>query len=168
MKRHSLILVAAVGLVAVLSLGNARANGPMGKPQGTTPRVSPPVTHPGQGRRPVPPVTHTPPRDHPPVHGNLPRPPAGYTPPHIRPPVRVAPPAAPVPATFAGVGGGVLTRGAWVGYNSLTGRYSVAFDSPDMGGVGILIKAGYDVIVLGPTTWTGAVSYLKSVGAPGW
>jgi len=158
MKRHTLILAAAIGIASVFGVGNVCANGPMGKPQGSiphpTPRVSPPIAHPGQGRRPVPPVTASPPRVHPPVR---------VAPPGVR-----LPAPAPTPFPAVAVGGGVLTQGAWVGYHPITGRYSVAFDSPGVGGTGILIQGGYSVIVLGPTTWTGAVSYLKSVGAPGW
>jgi len=65
-------------------------------------------------------------------------------------------------------GGGVLTNNAHVGYHPITGRYSIAFDSPGVSGTGILIQAGYSIIVLGPTNWTTAVSYLKGIGAPGW
>jgi hypothetical protein len=98
-----------------------------------------------------------------------------YTPPVVRytPPVVVRVPSPPVvvpagPTVITGTGGGPLTRSAWVGYNSLTKTYSVAFDSPGVSGPGILIRAGYDSMVLGPTDWTSAVSYQKSVGAPGW
>ncbi len=35
--------------------------------------------------------------------------------------------------------------------------------------VAVLVsQAGSSVIVLAPTTWSGATGYLKSIGAPGW
>ena len=119
----------------------------------------------------------SPPAKAPPVQRHNPRP---YpVPPRISqrvPPVVIArtPPvvvpiapavASPIPTVPAGV---TLTNGAWVARNPLTGMYSVAFDSPGFSGSGILLQAGYTNVVLGPTNWIDARTYLKSIEAPGW
>ncbi|OAI48322.1 hypothetical protein AYO44_07390 [Planctomycetaceae bacterium SCGC AG-212-F19] len=150
MNRLKLALAVAMGIALSTHLETASANPPKAAPS-----VHPhtPNTH-GPGVRPVHPG-YTPPRVHPT--------------PHVVPRPRVVPqPPVVVPAAVAPGYGVPLTMGAWVGYNSSTGMYSIAFDSPGVAGSGILIQAGYSQIILGPTTWTGAVSYLKSVGAPGW
>ena len=146
---RSTFSLALIGFGLLMSLQAASANGP-GMASMPAPRT-----------RSTPAVPHY--RTPPPVQYHQPH----YAPPHYRylPPavVAVSPPSASV-----SYGGGVVTSGAWVGYNTMTGRYSVAFDSPGGSGMGTLIQAGYTVMVLGPTTWDGATGYLKSVGAPGW
>jgi hypothetical protein len=151
MKRAFSILMVAASLV--FAPENVDANPsmtPAAKPKsGPAPAAARPY--------PVPPIIVRP-RVVPPV--------VRVVPPPI---VRVVPPvvAAPVaPAT--GFGGAPLTSNAWVGQDPITRRFSIAFDSPGVSGTSILIRAGYNNIVRGPTTWTDATSFLKSIGAPGW
>lgn len=77
-------------------------------------------------------------------------------------------PGVTVVSGTTGVAGGTLTNNAHVGYNRTTGRYAIAFDAPGVSGAGILIQSGHSILVLGPTDWNSARSYLKRIEAPGW
>ena len=69
---------------------------------------------------------------------------------------------------YTNYGGGQLARTAWVGRHPMTGRCAIAFDTPGDSGGSILFRSGYTQVLRGPTTWTDAVVYLRSIGAQGW
>jgi hypothetical protein len=132
----------AIGMIAEDAVADPGMSGPKGVPVG-------PVIRP-----PVPPLV---------IRPRVPPPIVRVAPPVVRvvpPPVVVAP-AAPT-------GGVTLSNNAWIGQHPTTRLFSIAFDSPGVSGPGILIKAGYSNIVRGPTNWTDATTFLKSIGAPGW
>ena len=148
MKR-SILAMAAVTLSLACLTENAAANGPsMAKKTAPAPNAASKTP---SSYRPLPGTTRTTPRTTTVV---------------VRPQTpRVAPTVTVVSGTS---GGTTLTNNAHVGYNPTTGRYAIAFDAPGVSGTGILIQSGYSITVLGPTNWTSAVAYLKSIGAPGW